>query len=57
MTARAVGKYCGEPGRCEIIDNHGLACDAYDAFLNFEGACLLLVVFQTKNELENAEER
>jgi hypothetical protein len=34
MTARAVG---GEPGRREI---NGLACDAYDAFLNFEGACL-----------------
>ena len=45
MTTRAVGMYGGEPGRREI---NGLVCDAYDAFVNFEGACLLLVVFQNK---------
>ena len=45
MTARVVGMYGGEPARREIIDSHGLTCDAYDAFLKFKGACLLLVVF------------
>jgi hypothetical protein len=48
MTARAVGMYGGEPGSPEIIDNHGLTCDAYDGFLNFKGIWLLLVVFQNK---------
>jgi hypothetical protein len=28
----------------QIIDNHGLACDACDAFLNFEGACFVFQV-------------